>query len=78
MRVTRSVESGFGPPTEKERMTMAETNETYSGEFYCVKCKEKREAEGRVVETNGRRMAKGVCPVCGTNLNRILGKAASA
>jgi hypothetical protein len=50
-------------------------DETYKGEFYCVKCKEKREAEGRVVETNGRRMAKGVCPVCGTNLNRILGKA---
>ncbi|WP_432572505.1 DUF5679 domain-containing protein [Kineococcus sp. SYSU DK005] len=49
--------------------------ETYQGEFYCVKCKEKREAEGRVVETNGRRMAKGQCPVCGTNLNRILGKA---
>ena len=23
--------------------------ETYSGEFYCVKCKEKREAEGNVV-----------------------------
>ena len=50
-------------------------DETWSGEFYCVKCKEKREAEGTVVETNGRRMAKGVCPVCGTNLNRILGKA---
>jgi len=57
---------------------MAETAETYKGEFYCVKCKEKREAEGNVVETNGRRMAKGKCPVCGTNLNRILGKAASA
>jgi len=49
--------------------------ETYKGDFYCVKCKEKREAEGKVVETNGRRMAKGTCPVCGTNLNRILGKA---
>jgi hypothetical protein len=58
----------------KER-DMAETAETYKGEFYCVKCKEKREAEGNVVETNGRRMAKGKCPVCGTNLNRILGKA---
>ena len=34
--------------------TVAE--ETYEGEFYCVKCKAK-------------------CPVCGTNLNRILGKA---
>jgi transcription elongation factor Elf1 len=51
-------------------------DETYKGEFYCVKCKEKREAEGKVVVSeNGRRMAKGVCPVCGTNLNRILGKA---
>ena len=51
-------------------------DETYKGEFYCVKCKEKREAEGKVVVSdNGRRMAKGKCPVCGTNLNRILGKA---
>ncbi|MFD0482417.1 DUF5679 domain-containing protein [Kineococcus sp. GCM10028916] len=50
-------------------------DETWSGEFYCVKCKEKREATGNVVETNGRRMAKGKCPVCDTNLNRILGKA---
>ena len=57
------------------RCEMADTAETYKGEFYCVKCKAKREAEGRVVETNGRRMAKGTCPVCGTNLNRILGKA---
>jgi Zn finger protein HypA/HybF involved in hydrogenase expression len=51
------------------------SSETYKGEFYCVKCKAKREATGNVVETNGRRMAKGKCPECGTNLNRILGKA---
>ena len=25
--------------------------DTYSGEFYCVKCKEKRQAEGNIVET---------------------------
>jgi hypothetical protein len=50
--------------------------ETWSGEFYCVKCKEKREASGEVrVNDKGTRMAKAVCPVCGTNLNRILGKA---
>ncbi|GAA0295148.1 hypothetical protein GCM10009528_10230 [Kineococcus aurantiacus] len=60
------------PDDGNEEGTMADT---WSGEFYCVKCKEKREAEGQVVETNGRRMAKGTCPVCGTNLNRILGKA---
>jgi hypothetical protein len=50
--------------------------ETYSGEFYCVKCKEKREATGEVVVSeSGRKMAKATCPVCGTKLNRILGKA---
>ena len=50
--------------------------ETWSGEFYCVKCKAKREASGEVsVSEKGTRMAKAVCPECGTNLNRILGKA---
>jgi transcription elongation factor Elf1 len=50
--------------------------ETWSGEFYCVKCKAKRSAEGEVVVNDkGTRMAKAVCPVCGTKLNRILGKA---
>jgi transcription elongation factor Elf1 len=50
--------------------------DTYTGEFYCVKCKEKREASGDIkVNEKGTRMAKAVCPVCGTNLNRILGKA---
>lgn len=51
-------------------------SETYSGEFYCVKCKAKRNAEGNVVVNDkGTRMAKAKCPECGTNLNRILGKA---
>ena len=50
--------------------------ETWSGEFYCVKCKEKRSAEGEVrVNEKGTRMAQAICPVCGTKLNRILGKA---
>lgn len=47
--------------------------ETYNG--YCVKCREKRDFTGEVSETNGRRMAKGTCPVCGTKMTRILGKA---
>nr|WP_222437611.1 DUF5679 domain-containing protein [Quadrisphaera sp. RL12-1S] len=64
--------SGPQPGPRHEEAPVAET---YSGSFYCVKCKEKRDAEGGVVETNGRRMAKAKCPVCGTNLNRILGKA---
>ena len=48
-------------------------SESYNG--YCVKCKEKRDFDGEATETNGRRMAKGTCPVCGTRMNRILGKA---
>lgn len=48
-------------------------SETYNG--YCVKCKEKRDFEGEVHVANGRRMAKGTCPQCGTKMNRILGKA---
>ncbi len=47
---------------------------TYDG--YCVKCREKREFEGtEVTLANGRRAAQGLCPICGTKMNRILGKA---
>ena len=47
---------------------------TYQG--YCVKCRKKREFEGEVREmANGRRAAQGACPVCGTKMNRMLGKA---
>ena len=48
--------------------------ETYNG--YCVKCKEKRDFQGEVaISKTGMKMAKGACPVCGTTVNRILGKA---
>jgi hypothetical protein len=48
--------------------------DTYEG--YCVKCKAKRTYEGEVkTSESGRRMAQGICPVCGTKINRILGKA---
>ena len=43
-------------------------------EGYCVKCKEKKTITNGVVVTteNGRRMAKGTCPTCGTKVNRFL------
>jgi hypothetical protein len=43
-------------------------------EGYCVKCREKRDIKSGVVSENdkGRRMVKGVCPVCGTNVTRFL------
>ena len=56
----------------------AELKEDLVAEYngYCVKCKDKRDFDGEVTETKtGMRMAKGKCPVCGTTVNRILGKA---
>lgn len=52
-------------------------------EGYCVKCREKRAVKkGEVKETaNGRKMAQGVCPTCGTKVTRFLageGKKAAA
>jgi hypothetical protein len=59
-----------GPHRDEER----DVAESYNG--YCVKCKEKRDFDGEVkVSESGRRMAQGTCPVCGTKMNRILGKA---
>jgi ssDNA-binding Zn-finger/Zn-ribbon topoisomerase 1 len=48
---------------------------------YCVKCKQKREMKDeKEVEMKGkvgtkRRAVTGVCPVCGTKMFKILGKA---
>jgi hypothetical protein len=44
---------------------------------YCVKEKQKRPMKDVQVVTNekGRRMAKGVCSVCGTKMALILPKA---
>lgn len=41
---------------------------------YCVKCKAKRTMKDAQVVTNakGRRMAKGLCPECGTKMNLFL------
>lgn len=43
---------------------------------YCVKCKKKVTMKNAKVVTNdkGRRMAKGVCPTCGTKVNLFLPK----
>jgi len=46
-------------------------------EGYCVKCRAKRPVkDGFLTETkNGRPMAKGTCPECGTKVSRFLSKA---
>ena len=45
-------------------------------EGYCVKCREKKQIKDGnvVVNEKGRRMAKGKCPTCGTNVTRFLPK----
>ncbi|GGO09629.1 hypothetical protein GCM10011576_16190 [Micromonospora parathelypteridis] len=59
---------------DEEGTVADQAQTTYNG--YCVKCKEKRDFEGHVeVSKTGMNMAKGKCPVCGTTVNRILGKA---
>jgi len=43
-------------------------------EAYCVKCKATKEMKDvtEAVSKNGRKMAKGVCPDCGTKMNKFL------
>ena len=43
----------------------------------CMKCRKQVEIKNgkEVVTKNNMRMLKGVCPKCGTTVNRILGKA---
>jgi endogenous inhibitor of DNA gyrase (YacG/DUF329 family) len=43
-------------------------------EAYCVKCRKKVTSKnGAVKETaNGRKMAQGTCPECGTKVTRFL------
>lgn len=46
-----------------------------AAEGYCVKCKAKRPIKDakEVTMANGRKALKGVCPVCGTGMFKILG-----
>ena len=64
---------------DASQLTTAESGESngedWQGEAYCVKCKEKRIINGSIrISDSGRKMAYGICPVCGTKMNRILGK----
>jgi len=47
--------------------------DVFTGDGYCIKCKEKREFSAVVSVVQSRLIARGYCPVCGTKLNRILG-----
>jgi hypothetical protein len=43
-------------------------------EGYCVKCRSKRKIKAAIIAktSTGKPIAKGVCPECGTKVNRFL------
>jgi hypothetical protein len=67
------------PIPPKPSFATAKINgKVFEGTAYCVKCKELREFVGAIkISDSGRQMAQGSCPICGTKVNRILGKVES-
>ncbi len=48
--------------------------QVFRGEGYCVSCREPKVFEGYIaVSESGRQMAMGICPSCGTRINKVLG-----
>ena len=61
-------------PPEETLMAKAGKSPMAADEGYCVKCKTKRKISNpqEVQMANGRPALKGVCPVCGTGMFKIL------
>ena len=61
-------------PLTEEHMAKGGKSPMAADEGYCVKCKAKRKiSNGQQVKmANGRPALKGVCPVCGTGMFKIL------
>lgn len=62
------------PYLEVDPMAKAGKVPMAADEGYCVKCKTKRKISNpqEVQMANGRPALKGVCPVCGTGMFKIL------
>jgi hypothetical protein len=62
------------PRTEERDMAKGGKAPMAADEGYCVKCKAKRKIDQarEVKMANGRPALKGVCPVCGTGMFKIL------
>ena len=59
-----------------ERPGLEEEEVILMTKFYCVKCRERKEAEVRdEITIKGKRFAIGKCGQCGTAMYRILGNA---
>jgi len=61
-------------PYRRNAMAKGAKTPMAADEGYCVKCKTKRKiSNGQEVKmANGRPALKGVCPVCGTGMFKIL------
>jgi len=61
-------------PRTEESMAKGGKAPMAADEGYCVKCKAKRKISNaqQVKMANGRPALKGVCPVCGTGMFKIL------
>ncbi|GAB4202051.1 MAG: hypothetical protein OHK0022_24750 [Roseiflexaceae bacterium] len=64
-------------PTEPEATEEESDDESEAITGYCVRCRAKRQMQHPQVETteNGRRGARGTCPVCGSTMFRFLKEA---
>ena len=61
-------------PETEDAMAKGTKAPMAADEGYCVKCKAKRKISNaqQVKMANGRPALKGVCPVCGTGMFKIL------
>lgn len=76
MAVKKKLKAGPATAAATTKAVAAPAGEAGQYNGYCVKCKEKRDYQGVVVVSKtGMNMAQGSCPVCGTKVSRILGKA---
>lgn len=54
----------------KNKKQTGKTKKTLTNESgYCMKCKKKQSMKNCTIKKN---MLKGVCPVCGTKMNRFI------
>jgi hypothetical protein len=60
--------------TRKGNKGAAKKGHMAADEAMCMTCKVPRKMQNAKIVTtkNGRKMMKGVCPVCGTKMNRFI------
>ena len=71
LEVRKWIEENYVPRNNRKRAD----NPMAENEFYCVKCRERRQSETyTVIADRGTVYKKAYCPVCGTRMNKIIPK----